>query len=218
MRVVIMGCGRSGSALAVRLDGEGDQVKVVDRDPTAARRLPDAMADRLVVGDGISRTALEAAGIQRAEAFVALSPSDSANVVAARIARDVYHVPRVMGRLYDPARQALYTQLGIPTVASVGLIVTRAHRLLHHRNLEPEQTFGNGETLLVRAPLPGYLTGRQFRELNVEGEIQVVEVSRGGHSLIPGPASVVGDGDMVSFVVASGSLGRLRSFLGGKWQ
>lgn len=218
MRVVIMGCGRSGSALAVRLHGEGDQVKVVDRDPAAAGRLPDAMLDCLVLGNGISRTTLEAAGIQHAEAFVALSPSDSGNVVAARIARDAYHVPRTIGRLCDPARQPLYTQLGIPTVASVGLIVTRAHRLLHHRNLEPEETFGNGETLLVRAPLPGYLTGREFRELNVEGEIQVVEVSRAGHSLIPGLASVIAEGDMVSFVVASSSLGRLRSFLGGKWQ
>jgi trk system potassium uptake protein TrkA len=218
MRVVIMGCGRSGSALAVRLAGEGDQIKLVDPDPTAVRRLPEAMADQLVVGSGISRRTLEQAGIQHAEAFVALSPSDSGNVVAARIARDFYHVPRVIGRLYDPARQPLYTQLGIPTVASVSLIVTRTHRLLHHRNLEPEQTFGNGETLLVRAPLPGYLTGREFRELNVEGEIQVVEVSRHGHSLIPGPATVVEEGDMVSFVVASGSLGRLRSFLGGKWQ
>ncbi|MGC8463910.1 MAG: TrkA C-terminal domain-containing protein [Acidimicrobiales bacterium] len=94
----------------------------------------------------------------------------------------------------------------------------RVHRMLHHPNLEPEGSFGNGETLMVRAPISGYLAGRQVAELDVPGEIEVIEVSRGGHSAIPSTTATLNSGDLVSFVVAAGSLSRLRSFLGGRWQ
>ncbi len=213
MQVVIMGCGRSGSALAARLEAEGDGVTLLDPDESAQNRLPAGFKGRFIHGSGCSRLLLEDAGIAHAEAFVALSPSDSANIVAARTARDFYRVPRVFSRLSDPARAPIYTELGIATVGSVQTNVNRVHHLLHHRGLEPELTFGNGETMLVRSFVPGYLAGRKVAELNVPGEIQVVEISRAGHSSVPEGTSMLQPDDFVSFIVASGSLGRLRSFL-----
>jgi trk system potassium uptake protein TrkA len=103
-------------------------------------------------------------------------------------------------------------------VTSVQMTVDRIHLLLKHRPLDPEQVFGNGESLLVRSLVPDYLADRRVAEFNVEGEIQVVEISRGGHSMIPGAESTLREGDMVSFIVASGALERLRSFLGGRWK
>ena len=93
--------------------------------------------------------------------FVALTPNDSANIVSARVARDVHRVPCVVARLHDPAHAEVYTELGIATVGSVQTTVNRLVQLLHHRTLEPHQTFGNGETLLVRSsvPLPGRAAG-----------------------------------------------------------
>jgi trk/ktr system potassium uptake protein len=76
---------------------------------------------------------------------------------------------------------------------------------------------GAGETLLVRSGVPAYLAGRRVAEFNVPGEIGVVELSRAGHSKIPEASTPLEDGDVLSFVVAAASLGRLRSFLGGKW-
>jgi len=217
MHVVIMGCGRSGSALASRLEAEGDEITLLDPDESAQNRLPAGFKGRFIHGRGGSRSLLEEAGIAHAEAFVALSPSDSANIVAARIARDVYRVPRVFSRLCDPARAPIYAELGLATVAAVQTNVNRVHHLLHHRELEPELTFGNAETMLVRSSVPDYLAGRRVAELNVPGEIQVVEISRAGHSSVPEGTSVIQPGDLVSFIVASGSLGRLRSFLDGTW-
>ena len=111
----------------------------------------------------------------------------------------------------------LSTEFGIATVGSVQTTVNRLVRLLHHRTLEAHQTFGNGETLLVRSKVPAYLAGRRVAEFNVPGEIGVVELSRAGHSSIPEPSATLQDGDVLSFIVAAASLGRLRSFLGGKW-
>lgn len=217
MHVVIIGCGRTGSALAIRFASEGDTVAVVDLDGQSRRRLPGAFRGEFVEGDGLCRPVLAAAGIERAEALLAVSSSDSTNVIVTRVARDVFHVPHVVGRIDDPGRVGFASDLGLTMIASVRTTVDRVHRMLRHPGLEPERTFGNGESLLVRSPVPDYLAGRRVAELDVPGEIQVVEVSRGGHSTIPSRTTALQPGDIVSFVVAAGSLARLRSFLGGRW-
>ncbi len=217
MRVVIIGCGRTGSALAVRMDGEGDQVSVIEIDDTARARLPAGFGGAFLHGNGIHTQLLEAAGVRHAEALVALTAHDSANIVAARIARHAYRVPRVLARLHDPAHAQAYRELGIATIGSVQTTVNRVVQLLHHLTLEPQQTFGNDETLLVRSRIPDYLGGRQVAELNVPGEIGVVELSRHGHSRIPEPTTPLEPGDVLSFIVAAGSVARLHSFLDGMW-
>src|SRR5579859_6870231 len=102
MQTVIMGCGRTGAALATRFDAEGDQVTVMDIDESARDRLPAGFRGRFVAGSGVVPAVLLASGIAQAEAFVALTPNDSANIVAARVARDTHRVPRVVARLHDP--------------------------------------------------------------------------------------------------------------------
>jgi len=218
MHVVIVGCGRTGSALATRFDSEGDTVAVVDRDKMSRRRLPGPFGGHFVEGDALRRTVLEVAGIDHADALVAVSSRDSTNIVATRVARDVFHVPHVIGRLDDPGRVPIGSDLGLAMIASVRTTVDRVHRMLRHARLEPERSFGNGESLLVRSPVPDYLAGRRVAEFDVPGEILVVELSRGGHSIIPTTAMALKAGDLVSFVVAASALGRLRSFLGGRWQ
>lgn len=216
MQVVILGCGRTGSALATRCETEGDQVTVIELEESCRSRLPLGFGGRFVAGNGITPGVLEAAGIKEAEAFVALTPNDNANIVASRVARDLFRVPHVIPRLHDPDRAPVYSELGIATVGSVHTTVNRVMQLLHHLTLEPQQTFGNGETLLVRSRVPDYLAGRRVLEFNVPAEIQVVELSRAGHSRIPEHSTPLEGGDVVSFVVAAGSLGRLRSFLDGR--
>jgi trk system potassium uptake protein TrkA len=217
MRVVIMGCGRTGSVLASRLDGDDDEVTVIDLDEATRRRLPAGFHGRFVSGSGVTPAVLEAAGIADAEAFVALTASDSANIVAARSASEVYRVPRVIARTYDPGRAPVYSELGIAAIGVVQTTVNRVVHMLKHATLEPHQTFGNGETMLVRSAIPDYLAGRRAAEFAVPGEIGVVELTRSGHSRVPDASSMLEAGDVLSFIVAAGSLGRLRSFLDGRW-
>jgi trk system potassium uptake protein TrkA len=213
MRVVVIGCGRVGSALAVQLAAEHHDVRVVDRNPKARRLLPGDLADRFLEGNGYNRAVLQAAGVEHADALVAVTSGDNSNIVAARTAKETYRVPIVVARIFDPRRADIYTELGIPTIASVRWTVHQIHQMLLHRHLTPELTFGNGETLLVRSGLPAYLSGRRLAEFEVDGEIRVIEVTRGGRSLIPGHAGVAEPEDLVTFAVAAASLGRLRSFL-----
>lgn len=214
MHIVIMGCGRVGSGLSDRLDAEGHSVCVIDKRPRVdLPYLSRGFGGKFLQGNGFSRTVLEDANIHQADAFIAVTSGDNTNIVGARVARDEFRVPKVVARIYDPRRADIYRDLGIPTVATARWTINEIHQLLFHRDLEPEQHFGNGETILVRSTVPDYLQGRRFSAFNVESEILVAEVTRGGRSLIPGPGTTIEVGDLATFVVASTSLGRLRSFL-----
>lgn len=213
MKVIIMGCGRVGSTLAHHLSTEGHDVSVLDRDPESRELLPVGFPGRFLVGNGYNRTLLEQAGITEAEAFIAVTSGDNTNIVGARIAKEDYRVPRVVARIYDPRRADIYRDLGIPTVASVRWTTARIHQMLVHRYLDPETSFGNGETLLVRETLPAWFAGRPLHELDVDGEIRVIAVTRGGQSFLPTRDSLANADDTVSFAVAAAALTRLRSFL-----
>ena len=213
MHAIVMGCGRVGAGIAERLDSEGHSVCVIDKNPKARFKLSKRYAGRFIVGIGFSRSVLEEAKIGQADAFIAVTSGDNSNIVGARTAKDDFRVPKVVARIYDPRRADIYRDLGITTVASVRWTVNEIHQLLFYRELEPEHSFGNGEAMLVSSTVPSYLDGRKLKEFNVEGEITPVTVIRGGRAIIPGPGTTIEAADIVSFVVASTSLGRLRSFL-----
>jgi trk system potassium uptake protein len=213
VKAIIMGCGRVGAELAHQLCAEGHEVCVVDRDPEARHLLAGSFSGRFLVGNGYNRHLLEDAGIALADAFVAVTSGDNTNIVGARIAKEDYRVPQVIARIYDPRRADIYHDLGITTVASVRWTVTRIHQMLLHRYLSPGITFGNGETLLVQETLPAWFAGRPLHELDVDGEIRVVAVTRTGHSFLPARDSLAQPGDEISVAVAATALGRLRSFL-----
>ncbi|MGW8378162.1 TrkA family potassium uptake protein [Streptomyces sp. ODS28] len=213
MRVILAGCGRVGSALAAQLANEGHDIRVIDRDPRTARLLPAGFPGQVLHGNAYSRTLLDAAGAEHADAFVAVTSGDNSNIVSARTAKEVYRVPLVFARIYDPLRADIYRDLGIPTITSVRWTVHQLHQMLLHRHLTPELDFGNGETLLLRSGLPAYLTGRRLGELELNGEIRLIEVTRGGRSFLPTAHTPAEPGDLVTFAVAAASLGRLRAFL-----
>ena len=122
MHIVIMGCGRVGTALATSLSHLDHSVAVIDMDQLAFRRLgddPESRGIRPVKGVGFDRETLIEAGIERAGAFAAVSSGDNSNIIAARVARETFGISRVIARIYDPKRAEVYERLGIPTVATV---------------------------------------------------------------------------------------------------
>jgi trk system potassium uptake protein TrkA len=117
VNVVIMGCGRVGAQLAALLDEDGHKVTILDTDTYSFRRLPSAFKGTPLVGDGTDDESLKKAGIEEADAFVAVTQGDNRNVMAAQIAKDVFNVPKVVCRIYDPLREELYHTLGLETIS-----------------------------------------------------------------------------------------------------
>lgn len=116
MRVVILGCGRTGAYLARTLAAEGHQVSVIDQDNTAFARLGSGFPGSLVVGVGIDEDVLRRAGIEEAQAFVAVTDEDNTNIMAAQVAKESFGVSRVICRIYDPLREEIYRGLGLETI------------------------------------------------------------------------------------------------------
>jgi len=117
MNVVIMGCGRVGAQLAALLDEEGHKVTILDIEPYSFRRLPSSFNGTPLVGDGTDEDYLKRAGIEEADAFVAVTQGDNRNVMAAQIAKHSFNVPKVVCRIYDPLREELYHTLGLETIS-----------------------------------------------------------------------------------------------------
>jgi len=111
MKVVIMGCGRVGAQLSILLDADGHLVTVLDTDTYSFRRLPPVFSGTALLGDGTNEESLRKAGIEEADAFVAITQGDNRNVMAAQIAKHIFNVPKVFCRIYDPLRRELYNTL-----------------------------------------------------------------------------------------------------------
>lgn len=130
MHIVIMGCGRVGSTLAHRLEAQGHEIAIIDQDPDAFRRLSSEFGGLTVTGIGFDREVLIQAGIEKADAFAAVSSGDNSNIISARLAKETWGVQRVVARIYDQRRAEVYERLGIPTVATVRWTADRIVRHL----------------------------------------------------------------------------------------
>jgi trk system potassium uptake protein TrkA len=116
MKAVIMGCGRVGARVASLLDHTGNDVTVIDVDSRAFKRLPATFGGDTIIGTGIDEDVLRRAGIEDADAFIAVSNGDNRNIMAAQVAKLVFNVPEVVCRIYDPVREDTYRRLGLTTV------------------------------------------------------------------------------------------------------
>jgi trk system potassium uptake protein TrkA len=213
MRIIIIGCGRMGAGLAQRLSLHGHAIVVVDRDPVALERLGPSFPGRIVVGGGFEREALLKAGIERADGLAAVTSSDDVNVVAARLARRFFRVPRVIARLYDPRKAELYRRLDVQTISTTSWGINRIEEMLTYSHLDPLISLGAGEVDLVEAEIPLAIVGRTIQDVMLPGEVQVVAIRRAGTTFLPLPTTVFQSGDLAYLLLLASSAERLRTLL-----
>jgi trk/ktr system potassium uptake protein len=214
MRIIVMGCGRVGEQVSLLMEQDGHEVTVIDSDADALKRLGPKFKGRRIKGVGFDHSVLVEAGIHNADAFAATSSSDNVNIVAARIARNIFRVPRVIARLYDPRRAEIYQRLGLLTISSTSLGAERIRELITHAELEPVISFGRGEVNLIRLEVAPHLHGRAVKYLEVPGEINVACLVRQGEALIPYLGTELQSGDVIHLVVMASAMDRLSDMLG----
>jgi trk system potassium uptake protein len=210
VHVVIMGCGRVGSELAARLEMGEHTVAVIDKNPSAFRMLRYQFKGQKVEGYGFDEDIQREAGIERAEAFAAVSSGDNSNIVAARLAREKFEVPLVVARIYDPRRAEIYQRLGIPTVATVKWTTDQVMRVLIPDQVASDWRDPNAEIALITLVLPTEWAGWKVEELEADGHRRVVGVTRTGHARIVGPGMTLQEGDQVHLAVDDHGLQELR--------
>jgi trk system potassium uptake protein TrkA len=214
MRIIILGCGRLGATLAQSLSLRGHAVTVVDNDPATFERLGPAFKGRTVLGVGFDRDVLREAGIQRADGLAAVTTSDDANVVAARLASMVFRVPKVVARVYDPRKADIYRRLGLQTISPTSLGTNLLTELLTFSELNTILSLGTGEVNIVQADIPPLLVGRTVAQLSIPGGVHVIAVGRGSRTFLPTQDTLFEPGDVAHLVVLAAFTEDLKRLLG----
>jgi trk system potassium uptake protein TrkA len=197
VHVVIMGCGRVGSTLARGLEKLGHSVAVIDRDPGAFRRLSPEFGGQKVTGIGFDRETLLEAGIDRADAFAAVSSGDNSNIIAARVARETFGIDNVVARIYDANRAAVYQKLGIPTVATVRWTADQVIRRLIPEGLLSEWRDPSGKVVLAEVAVSPEWVGEKVTRLEGATGSRVAMLTRLGDGMLPNASTLVQEGDLV---------------------
>jgi len=214
MKIMIIGCGRQGTELAKTLCQNESEITVVDNDQAAFERLGPPFHGQVICGDGLDREVLLKGGIERADGLAALTASDDTNIVVARLARQVFRVPRVVARVHDPLKAEIYRRLGVQTVTPVALGTLRFAELLTFSPLEPTKRLGNGDVGIVEMDVPPNLVGRTVMEVTVPNEIFVAAITRDDKTFMPTLGAIFQEKDVIHLTVAASSMDRLKALLG----
>lgn len=214
MKIIVVGCGRNGSGLAEALSKGGHAVTVIDSNPAAFSQLGNGFHGKTVQGVGFDRDVLMKAEIDRSDAVAAFTASDESNAVIARMAREIYHVPKVVARLYDRRKAEIYKRLGVQTLSSTTWGIKRAADILSYSPLNAVFSFGNGDVELVKIEVPSLVAGRRVNDLTVLGDIHVVAIERGNRTLLPTAGTTFQRGDMLYIAAAVTAGGQLKKLLG----
>jgi len=209
VHIVIMGCGRVGSTLAHILEEQGHSVAIIDQDREAFRKLRSGFRGKRITGVGFDQDVLIEAGIERADAFAAVSSGDNSNVISARVVRESFGVERVAARIYDPRRAEVYQRLGIPTVATVRWTADQMLRRLLPDGSEPLWRDPTGAVVLAEVAYSEKWVGEKVHALEDAARTRVAYISRLGEAMLPGQGTVLQEGDVLYVIAAESDLERI---------
>ena len=185
MKALVIGCGKFGVRVSEYLAWRNHEVVVVDNDSETFLALSKEFTGRTLCGVGYDKEVLEQAGIATADVVIGCTSSDSLNAVVANIAKNVFHVPIVIARMYDPIRARMFEAMGIYTVSITRLGLENVVEYLEGiKSWRVVRKFGS-DVQLVRARVPASLDGKKYSELEVDGKVRLMAVERQGYSFVP---------------------------------
>lgn len=212
MHIVVVGCGRVGSGLAMQLSDEGHSVVVIDKNRDAFRRLIH-FDGRTIHGSGFDRDVLAKAEASQAHALAAVTRGDNTNILCARIGRDNYGIKNIVARIYDPQRAGIYMKLGIPTVATSLWTTQQVKRWIIPADDSVEWTDGTATVHLVERIVPDHLAGRELSHFSEGKNVRLVGIVRGAFGRVDIEGLFAQEDDVLEFLVTTEGLADLEDML-----
>jgi trk system potassium uptake protein TrkA len=209
MNVMIIGCGRVGSQLALLLSQEGHNVTIIDKKPDAFKRLGGTFNGITATGTGFDEALLKELRIDKQDAFVTVTSGDNTNLMASQIAKKMFKVPRVIARVYDPTRAEIYRKLGLDIISGTMLVAA----MIRDKIIENRFTsylVETGELGVIEIIVGDDLKGKRSGELNMPDEFRIIVIERKKRVIIPEPDMRLELGDKVIGVVRTTSLKKVK--------
>ncbi len=213
MYIIILGCGRVGSELANLLQKEKHNVVVIDKDPKSLKRLGSNFNGITLTGNGYDVELLKEAGIEKADAFCVVTNGDNTNIMAAQIAKHIFKVPKVIARIYDPARANIYKHLGLDVISGTVLFAA----MLRDKIIESHFTgylIETGELGVMEIPVKGEFVGKTVSAINIPDEFLVSTIVRKKGAIIPRPETKLEEKDVLMGIVKISSLAKVKKIFG----
>jgi len=209
MYVIIVGCGRVGAELAKLLSGEGHDVVIIDKSQDSFSRLEDTFNGLTMVGNGFDLALLKQVGIDKADAFCAVTNGDNTNLISAQVAKKIFRVPKVFARVYDPQRAHIYAALGLDIISGTLLLSA----MLRDKIIESRFSsylIESKDLGVIEIGVKNSLVGKTIQDINIPGDFIVVALRRMQGVIIPEPKTVLKDKDILMGVVKVSSLKEVR--------
>jgi len=200
MYAIIVGCGRVGAELAKLLSNEGHNVVVIDKERVSFERLGSPFNGLTTVGNGFDLALLKQAGIEKADAFCALTNGDNTNLITAQVARKIFKVPKVIARVYDPQRAHIYAALGLDIISGTTLFAS----MIRDKIIESRFSSYLIETKdlgVIEIEVKDNVAGKAIEEINIPGEFLVVAIRKMHGVIIPGPQTILNKKDILIAIV-----------------
>lgn len=209
MNIMIVGCGRVGSQLALLLSQEGHNVTIIDKNADSFKRLGGTFNGVTAAGNGFDEKLLTELKIDKQDAFVSVTSGDNTNLMASQIAKKIFKVPRVIARVYDPRRADIYRKLGLDIISGTVLVAA----MIRDKIIENRFTsylVETGELGVIEITVGSTLKGKKTRELHISDEFLVVTIERKKRVIIPEPDTKLELDDKVIGVVRTTSLKKVK--------
>ena len=178
MNILIVGCGKVGSQLASTLSEEGHDVSVIDRNEKNLELLSDDYSGMTTVGVPIDQDVLKKAGIESCDAVAAVSQDDNVNIMCSQLARELFHVPSVLARIYDPRREDVFSHFGLHTVCPTNLTVGAIRSALTENQTIRTINFGAHTIAFNLIPVPDEMAGKRVKIISERMEKEIFGVIR----------------------------------------
>lgn len=210
MNIMIVGCGRVGSQLAVLLSQEGHNVTIIDKSADSFKRLGGTFNGVTAVGNAFDEKLLRELKIEKQDAFVSVTSGDNTNLMASQIARKMFKVPRVIARVYDPQRADIYKKFDLDIISGTILVAA----MIRDKIIENRFTgylVETGELGVIEIIAGHDLDGKRVSDLNIPDEFSVVVIERKKKVIITETFTKIELDDKIMGVVRTTSLKKVKA-------
>ncbi len=197
MHIIVIGCGKVGSRFATVLSEDGHDVVIVDNDSNSFKMLDPDFNGITITGVPIDQDVLKRAGIQTADAVAAVTPDDNVNVMVCQVAKEVFKVPKVVARIYNPSRERVFHEFGLQTFCPTKITVDVIKSIIVEEQTESKHIIGNTSVTFKYEKVQNGNVGKKLGAIKVEKGSFIFGIIANGILNFANADMVVNKGDVL---------------------